>query len=982
MQPHRAPLCLLVVLAFAASACGDSASPADTSETPDLGGDTQSSNDSVGDDVAAADVDTPNDTSETPLDGNAGVDTTTNDTSIGPDTTNPTDTAVFDTQAGEDVVSADTVEPLVCEEGFEDCNEDPSDGCEAELSRDARHCGECGNRCGAGPFGTAVCQAGRCALDCQPGRATCNASAVDGCEVDVRNSLANCGTCGSVCPTFPDASPGCNLGACTSNCLDGFEDCNENRFDGCEIDTETDDAHCGGCGIACGTGETCIDGACACTGTFAYVAPPTPFNSTELAPAGFTVAFACAVSASSIATANVHVSGANSPALNGTLAAVDANTLVWTASNGQLFPGDTFDLTIGAGLRSLDNLDTAKPLVIQGYVAASAVGSGAFVARGAVNNTSVIDGAALGDFDGDGDLDLATRAGLFLNDGTGSFGTAVRTFGNADNLLSVQARDLDGDGFSDVIVEPVAGLGQNQVRWGAATNPLSTSTSVTTAVSGQRTATFGDVDGDGDVDILTYGSSSFGTGTGVMELFKVTPGATRTIERIGTIGAAMNGIARLVDLDRDGDLDIVQANIGLERLFLNDGTGAFTEPPNNTFGLERNKVLGMAVGDLNHDGWADIVITNDPTGTNGVGTDQILFGGPDLSFRAVSTFSGAGPVRLADVDGDGDLDVVTTVGGKVAIFRNAGDGTFTGGATAIDGINAALGDIDGDGDIDLGAFGFGTAVTFYTNVCSGPSCDCGNGTIEGREACDDGPAGSASCDVDCSLVDCGDALINALAGEACDDGNDINTDGCTNTCVFPTCGDAILNQLEADVDCGGPCAACAPGRACQADTDCSSGRCYGGTCTWRADFEDGVLPDAMSTGGDAPWSIDASAQSVDNLGPIGGGRSLISGVTNDGTSSVYLIATFGDGGGIRFDFLPNFERPNDLVFLIDGVEVLSVHGRRLMLDDAIATSFALDPGTYTFEWRYEGVTDQRSSTMFEPYNRAWIDNIELFKGAP
>jgi uncharacterized delta-60 repeat protein len=59
---------------------------------------------------------------------------------------------------------------------------------------------------------------------------------------------------------------------------------------------------------------------------------------------------------------------------------------------------------------------------------------------------------------------------------------------------------------------------------------------------------------------------------------------------------------------------------------------------------------------------------------------------------------------------------------------------------------------------------------------------CGNGVVEEGEVCDDGEA-SATCDPDCTAVECGDQVVNAAAGEACDDGNTENDDACNNFCV-------------------------------------------------------------------------------------------------------------------------------------------------------------------------------------------------------
>src|SRR5690606_4097084 len=56
----------------------------------------------------------------------------------------------------------------------------------------------------------------------------------------------------------------------------------------------------------------------------------------------------------------------------------------------------------------------------------------------------------------------------------------------------------------------------------------------------------------------------------------------------------------------------------------------------------------------------------------------------------------------------------------------------------------------------------------------------------------DGMGESAMCDADCTIVMCGDGVVNTAAGEGCDDGNTIDTDGCSNACIpnsnYPSTG--------------------------------------------------------------------------------------------------------------------------------------------------------------------------------------------------
>ena len=79
---------------------------------------------------------------------------------------------------------------------------------------------------------------------------------------------------------------------------------------------------------------------------------------------------------------------------------------------------------------------------------------------------------------------------------------------------------------------------------------------------------------------------------------------------------------------------------------------------------------------------------------------------------------------------------------------------------------------------------------------------CGDGFVmKGVEECDP-QAKWQLCDVDCTLPICRDGVVNVLAGEQCDDHNDINDDECTNGCQIPRCGDRIVQAGE-ECDEGG-----------------------------------------------------------------------------------------------------------------------------------------------------------------------------------
>lgn len=85
---------------------------------------------------------------------------------------------------------------------------------------------------------------------------------------------------------------------------------------------------------------------------------------------------------------------------------------------------------------------------------------------------------------------------------------------------------------------------------------------------------------------------------------------------------------------------------------------------------------------------------------------------------------------------------------------------------------------------------------------------CGDGTTNGSEQCDDGKADTETCDYDagdtagngCTDRTCGDGYTNEVAGETCDDGNDVDGDGCDQNCQEETCSDCARANGESGAD--------------------------------------------------------------------------------------------------------------------------------------------------------------------------------------
>jgi hypothetical protein len=128
---------------------------------------------------------------------------------------------------------------------------------------DSQHCGGCDNDCAdhVENVQAPVCEEGVCGYDqCAPGFLDCDNNRSNGCELPQDDD--NCGACGFSC------GPNASCGASGCMCAENFGNCNDDWASGCESDLLNDTAHCGACHIDCvetianATGELCLNGAC------------------------------------------------------------------------------------------------------------------------------------------------------------------------------------------------------------------------------------------------------------------------------------------------------------------------------------------------------------------------------------------------------------------------------------------------------------------------------------------------------------------------------------------------------------------------------------------------------------------------------------------------------------------------------------------------------------------------------------------------
>ncbi len=290
----------------------------------------------------------------------------------------------------------------------------------------------------------------------------------------------------------------------------------------------------------------------------------------------------------------------------------------------------------------------------------------------------------VGDIDGDGDIDIIisgrSYSGFYLFPNTGSAAFSNPTqFASGYTIEALQVADMDGDGDSDVVVAQYL----SSIRYlsvfinNGSGNLVRTFDSSIPVGNDFDMLTVGDVDGDGDQDIVAP-VENYNQGSQYGVFVYVNDGTgniTRGTDIIPLTPDVQFSDVDLADLDGDGDLDVFVTNStspgSYSPVFLNDGTGVFTE--------------------------------------NGAGVYT------DYSYRSA----------LGDIDSDGDFDIISGAYlGNPKLFINDGLGNFTLDSQlpviSDEYSNALFGDLDGDSDVDVIITGYYSSTKILLNVGAVP----------------------------------------------------------------------------------------------------------------------------------------------------------------------------------------------------------------------------------------------------------------------
>ena len=278
------------------------------------------------------------------------------------------------------------------------------------------------------------------------------------------------------------------------------------------------------------------------------------------------------------------------------------------------------------------------------------------------------------DLDGDEDNDVLSAdpsddivAWYENTDGLGSFGPRQIISSGAAGAVSVFGADLDEDSDNDVLS---ALFSEDRIVWFENTDGLGSfgpQQVITDSAYGASSVFSADIDGDGDNDVLSASADDW-----KIAWYENTDGlGTFGPQQVITGNASYAVSVFSADLDGDGDNDVLSASAGDDSIawYMNlDGLGTFSSPI--IISANAENVSGVFSADLDDDGDNDVIAAAtsgmevtwyENNGAGSFGPAQIIMGSPT---------GGAYSVYSADLDGDGDNDVLSAGSTLIAWYRN------------------------------------------------------------------------------------------------------------------------------------------------------------------------------------------------------------------------------------------------------------------------------------------------------------------------
>ena len=428
------------------------------------------------------------------------------------------------------------------------------------------------------------------------------------------------------------------------------------------------------------------------------------------ANANIVLTFDAVVDLATVNAANIVVTGNQTGLIEGVFSGGGGTIIIFNPST-DFKPGEIITVTVTTGLESSGSV-LVTPQVLHFSVITAPVPNPLSTEQIVSTTADGAQSVSVGDLDGDGDLDILLASAFddtiawYENNGAADpVFTQVIVSTTANGAASVSVGDMDGDGDLDILS---ASVFDDTIAWyenNGAADPVFTQVIVSTTADDASSVSVGDVDGDGDLDIL-----SASNGDSTIAWYENNGAADPVFTQVIVSTTAFGAISVSVgDVDGDGDLDILSASFSDDTIAWYENNGAadpvFTEVIVSTtaFGA-----ISVSVGDVDGDGDLDILSAS-------FSDDTIAWyennGAADPVFTEVivsTTADGAESVSVGDVDGDGDLDILSAsaADNTIAWYENNGaaDPVFTEvivSTTASFAASVSVGDVDGDGDLDI-----------------------------------------------------------------------------------------------------------------------------------------------------------------------------------------------------------------------------------------------------------------------------------------
>ncbi|MBT3037295.1 MAG: DUF4347 domain-containing protein, partial [Candidatus Thiodiazotropha sp. (ex Codakia orbicularis)] len=302
-------------------------------------------------------------------------------------------------------------------------------------------------------------------------------------------------------------------------------------------------------------------------------------------------------------------------------------------------------------------------------------------------------------------------AGLFYRYGNSSTSSFISSVTSLDSMAIGNLRDPGGytgsfNGLQDDVrvydralsASDIAQLLSNTApTFDVAGPPSFTAHTITSAANGAASVTTVDMDGDGDLDVVSASQND-----NKIAWYENDGSQNFTAHTISTAASGAFAVTT-ADVDGDGDIDVLSASITDDKIawYENDGNENFTA---HTITLGADIAASVAAADVDDDGDIDVLSAS-------VGDDRIVWyendGNENFTTRTITSSAvGASFVTTVDLDEDGDLDVLSTstFDNRVAWYENDGNENFTTHTvttSATEARQVIAADVDGDGDLDL-----------------------------------------------------------------------------------------------------------------------------------------------------------------------------------------------------------------------------------------------------------------------------------------